>query len=300
MSRQYINAQTRVCALFGHPVKHSFSPAMHNTAFKYLGLNYLYAAFDIELQNLEAAITAVRALNLTGVNITIPHKEKVIHYLDALDRAAELTGAVNTVTNRNGELTGYNTDGAGFIRSLEEDCSFNASDKVVLLVGAGGAARAVGMQLALSGASTVGILNRNHERAASLAGEIHGATGTRTVVLPWPREKHPAWEQDLTHFFRNTDLVVNCTPMGMHGSPGQLPPLPYHLARSGQVAYDLIYNPPQTRFMEKFRTNGCIVANGTGMLLYQGALAFELWTGRRAPVKVMRESLLKCMSVRKV
>lgn len=295
MRRQNVNTQTRLCALFGHPVKHSFSPLMHNSAFRYLGLNYIYAAFDIEPRNLEVAVNAVKVLNLAGVNITIPHKEKVICYLDSIDPFAELTGAVNTVSNTEGKLTGYNTDGPGFICSLEEDCSFDVRNKTVLLVGAGGAARAVGIQLALSGASAVGILNRNQQRGALLAKTIQDATGIETVTLPWPREKHPVLEKDLTSFFQNADLVVNCTPVGMYGVSGQLPPLPYHLARCGQVAYDLVYNPPETRFLAKFRQSGCSVANGIGMLLYQGVLAFEQWTGHRAPVQVMRESLIKCL-----
>lgn len=288
--------KARLCALFGYPVKHSFSPAMHNSAFNHLGLNYVYAAFEIEPGNLGAAINAVRVLNLAGVNITIPHKQDVIGFLDAIDPAAKLAGAVNTIVNNEGELTGYNTDGPGFIRALAEDCFFNAAHKVVLLIGAGGAARAVGMQLALSGVSAIGILNRNQERAALLAEDIFDATGVETMTLPWPRGKHPVLEYDLTGFFKNSDLVVNCTSIGMHGVSGHLPPLPYHLVQPGQVAYDLVYNPAQTRFLEIFRQNGCIAANGTGMLLYQGALAFEYWTGHKAPVGIMRQSLLKCLA----
>lgn len=292
---QNIDAGTRVCALFGHPVKHSFSPVMHNTAFTYLGLNYVYTAFDVLPANLEAAVKAIKVLNLAGVNLTIPHKEKALSFLDCLDQTAELTGAVNTVVNREGELAGYNTDGPGFIRSLKEDCSFNAENKAVLLVGAGGAARAVGMQLALAGASVIGILNRSSERATSLARSIQNSTGTQTVVLPWPGEERPDGDRELAHFFENAELVVNCTPVGMHGMPGQLPPLPYHLARPGQVACDLVYNPPETPFMEKFRQRGCTTASGMGMLLHQGALAFELWTGQRAPLDVMRNALQKCI-----
>ncbi len=296
MTRPYIDAQTKVCALFGHPVKHSFSPVMHNTAFKHLGLNFVYAAFDILPENLEVAMDAVRILNLAGVNLTIPHKERVINCLDSMDRAAELTGAVNTVVHRDGRLHGYNTDGSGFIRSLQEDCSLDANGKVVLLVGAGGAARAVGMQLALSGVSQLGILNRDARRGALLAGSIQKFTGVQTSVVPWPREKHPAQEEELCRFFKAADLVVNCTSMGMKGSPGQLPPLPYHLAVSGQAAYDLVYNPGRTRFMEKFMQAGCTAANGLGMLLHQGALAFELWTGQKAPLDIMRKTLHRCLA----
>jgi len=295
MTCQYIGPQTKVCALFGHPVKHSFSPPMHNAAFKHLGLNFIYAAFDIAPKNLEAALDAVRILDLAGVNLTIPHKENVVKYLDSLHRSAELSGAVNTVTNNKGLLTGYNTDGPGFIRSLWQDCSMDTTGKVAMLVGAGGAARAVGMELALSGVAELGIFNRKAQRAISLAESIEQSTGVKTTVLPWPKEKHPAEEKELSRFFKHANLVVNCTPMGMKDSSSHLPPLPYHLTAPGQVAYDLVYNPRQTRFMEKFKQAGSVAVNGQGMLLYQGALAFELWTGENAPVDVMSKALYKCL-----
>jgi len=293
MTCQYIGPQTKVCALFGHPVKHSFSPPMHNAAFKHLGLNFIYAAFDIASENLEAALDAVRILDLAGVNLTIPHKENVVQYLDSLHRSAELSGAVNTVTNNEGLLTGYNTDGPGFRRSLWQDCSMDTNGKVAMLVGAGGAAKAVGMELALSGVAELGILNRKTQRAVSLAENIEQSTGVKTAVLPWPKEKHPAEEKELSRFFKHANLVVNCTSMGMKDSSSHLPPLPYHLATPGQVAYDLVYNPRQTRFMQKFKQAGSVGVNGLGMLLYQGALAFELWTGEKAPVDVMRKALHK-------
>ncbi|MCF8009779.1 MAG: shikimate dehydrogenase [Clostridiales bacterium] len=291
MSSVYIDTDTQVYALFGHPVKHSFSPVLHNSAFKYLNLNYIYTAFDIMPRNLEPAIFAVEMLNLGGVNITIPHKEKVIDFLDELDISAQLSGSVNTVVNRNNKLTGYNTDGPGFTRSLQEDCSFNPAKKTVLIAGAGGAARAVGMQLALSGASAIGIFNRRSEKASELAQKIKESTGVSTEVLPWPREEHPVQQKSLSSFFSQADLVVNCTPLGMSGVAGQMPPLPYHLANPGQVAYDLIYNPRQTRFIKKFKEKGCTAVNGTGMLLHQGAQAFELWTGLSAPLDVMHRAL---------
>lgn len=293
--RKYIDAETKVVALFGHPVKHSFSPLMQNSAFAHLGLNYIYVAFNILPGNLDPAINAVRVLNLKGVNITIPYKKEVLPLLDRLDGFAELTGAVNTIINQDGQLYGYNTDGPGFIRSLEVECAFNVRNKNVMLVGAGGAAMAIGMQLALSGASSIGVVNRNQEKALTLANKIQSVAGVDVKILTWPRERLPVLDSELVNYFKNAELIVNCTPLGMHGISGQLPPLPYNLVSPGQLAYDLVYNPGKTRFMQKFIQGGAKAVNGLEMLLYQGALAFELWSGCKAPVEVMRSALLKVL-----
>lgn len=295
MNISAINNSTKLCAVYGYPVKHSLSPVMHNAAFSFLGLNYIYLAFNVRPENLEAAMQAITALDFAGVNITIPHKEKVTPYLQQLDRTASLTGAVNTVVNTGGELTGYNTDGPGFLQSLEEDLNFSPHGRTVLMVGAGGAARAVGIQLGLAGAAVIGIINRREERARALAQSIERATTARAEVLPWPEDpaEREGW---LDSFWREADLVINCTPLGMQGSEDKAPPLPYHLLKTGQFAYDIVYSPPETPFMTMFRQRGCRVANGIGMLLHQGALAFECWTGKKAPLPVMRKALAAALA----
>ncbi|SHF03053.1 shikimate dehydrogenase [Desulfofundulus australicus DSM 11792] len=278
---ELISARTRVCGLLGYPVEHSFSPAMHNAAFRHLGLDFVYLAFPVHPERLEEAVAGVRALHLAGVNVTVPHKEKVIPYLDELTDGARLAGAVNTIVHREGHLVGHNTDGAGFVRFLTADAGFNPAGKRVLVLGAGGAARAVAVHLALAGVEQVLVANRTPSRAAELAALIHDQTPARACAVPWPADVLPG----------EVDLIVQTTPLGMHPRVDACPDFPFHRLRPEQVVVDLVYNPPRTLFMERAARSGARVYNGLGMLLYQGVLAFELWTGERAPVEVMRRAL---------
>lgn len=289
-----ISGRTRVCGIFGHPVEHSFSPAMHNAAFDAAGLDYTYVPFPVEPGNLPAAVGAVRALGLAGVNVTIPHKKAVLPLLDDLSEEARLIGAVNTIVNRSGRLYGDNTDGRGFLRSLKERAGFDPAGKTALILGAGGAARAVAVQLALAGARNLLLANRSAERAAELAGFISGKTGVELEVVPWPEGEEEVLPGEA---LRESDLVVQTTPLGMHPHISKTVPLSFELFRPGQVACDLVYNPVETLFLRDAGRAGAVAVDGLGMLLYQGALAFELWTGKPAPVEVMRKALeevLKC------
>ena len=282
-----INGLTKVCGIFGKPLQHTFSPGMHNAAFAAVGLNNIYVPFEVEENGLPAAVKAIRALGLPGVNITIPYKEAIISHLDEVSVEAGLIGAVNPVVNRQGCLYGENTDGRGFLKALSEELGFNPAGKTACVLGAGGAARAVAVQLALAGVKRITLANRSMSRAVELARFIMEKTGTPVQVGDWPSDDSPQHGSLL----ENIDLVVQATPIGMHPQASATVPLSFEQLKPGAVVCDLIYNPGQTRFLEKAAQAGAITMNGLGMLLYQGVLAFELWTGRKAPVQVMREAL---------
>ena len=283
-----VNGKTVVYGIIGRPVGHSFSPAMQNAAFKETGLNSIYVPFGPEPGQIEAAVAGIRALGLAGVNVTVPYKEAVMPYLDELTEEAVLCGAVNTIINRQGKLTGHNTDGTGFICDLRDSCNFEPAGKSALILGAGGSARAVAVSLAGAGCRELALVNRNRERAQNLAADVTKATGVTVHVFPWePGRAEPA------AYARRAGVLVNCTPVGMSGKPGQDFPLPVGLPGPGQLAYDLVYNPPRTPFLLQAEKNRAQTANGLGMLLHQGALAFTAWTGLQAPLKVMRQALLE-------
>lgn len=284
MAGSKINGNTRVCGLFGYPVEHSFSPAMHNEAFRHLGLNWVYLPFLVHAANLKQAVDSICSLNMAGVNVTVPHKQRVLPFLDELEPAAELIGAVNTIVNNNGKLIGYNTDGRGFVQSLASEANFQPRGKRVILIGAGGAARAVAVQLALAGVTALEITNRNQEKAAALAGQINQAVATTVNTIPWQGK---GLEQSVA----GADLVVQATSLGLAPYVDQVPPFPFHVLTPQHLVCDLIYNPGQTRFLREAAAQGSRTMNGLGMLLYQGVLAFQLWTGLRAPVEIMRHGL---------
>ncbi|MCD5405196.1 MAG: shikimate dehydrogenase [Desulfotomaculum sp.] len=280
----FINGETVVCGLFGYPVAHSFSPEMHNRAFDELGLNWAYLPFEVKPEHLSQAVEAVRALNLVGVNVTVPHKERVIEFLDEITQAAKTIGAVNVIVNDGGKLIGHNTDGIGFIKSLEE-AKFNVSGKKAVVLGAGGAAKAVCVQLAYEGIAELTIVNRNIEKANKLASLISNLK-VDVITLRWEQKKHI---RDEMH---NADLVVQATSIGMHPD-NAFPPIPDDCFREGQIVCDLVYNPVNTKFLQAAKNAKATVVNGLGMLLYQGAAAFEMWTNKRAPVDVMRKVLVE-------
>ncbi|CCO08863.1 shikimate dehydrogenase [Desulforamulus hydrothermalis] len=284
-----INGKTKVCGLFGWPVEHSFSPAMHNAAYAGLGLNWVYVPYSVPPNCLRQAVEGMRALGLAGANVTVPHKQSIIPLLDKVDTAARIMGAVNTVRLEQGKLVGYNTDGPGFIQFLAAEANFSPQGKRVLLVGAGGAARAVAVALAGAGAAAIYITNRTPEKAEQLARDVAQAGQLTTRVLPWGRQLPGTVVAEV-------DLVIQTTPLGMGARSDQVPEFPFTALQPGQLVCDLIYNPNRTLFLQMAAARGATVFNGLGMLLYQGVLAFELWTGLPAPVAIMREALLKQVS----
>ncbi|OIQ60227.1 shikimate dehydrogenase [Neomoorella thermoacetica] len=281
-----VKASTGLVALLGHPVQHSLSPLMHNAAFAAGGQNLVYLAFDVEQGDLVAALAGLKALGFRGANVTVPHKEAVIPYLDAVDPVAARIGAVNTIVNEDRCLKGYNTDGSGFLRSLEE-AGFHPAGKRAVILGAGGAARAVAFALATAGCGSLVLANRTPERATELAGALAGAGLPAPVV-------YRLGDAGMRSEVEAADLVLNTTSLGMWPRVEETP-LPPDWFRPGQWVYDLVYNPLETKFLASARRRGCRVISGLDMLLYQGAAAFTLWTGREAPVAVMARVLREAM-----
>jgi shikimate dehydrogenase len=274
-----ISGHTKVIAIFGDPIEHTLSPAMHNAAFAAMGLDYVYVPFHVGPDNLKAAVEGIRALGIAGANITVPHKERVIGYLDAVEDEAKRLGAVNTIVNRDGRLTGYNTDGRGFIMSLREDAGFDPKMKRVYLCGSGGAARGIAFALAQAGARRVYLFDIDEPKRDRLVMDINSAF-SREVARP------AALDSD---FIRGAALVVNATPLGMRESDPM--PMPEGSFRPGQVVYDVIYNPAMTKTLAAAQAAGAKAVNGLGMLLYQGVLAFEHWLGKTPPAEVMKAAL---------
>lgn len=272
------SASTRLAAVIGSPVRHSLSPAMHNAAFTELGLDWVYLAFEVAPGGVPAAFAGVRALGIGGLSVTIPHKAAALDAVDEATAAAQAVGAVNTVVARGGgRLLGDNTDGAGFLASLSDE-GFDPAGKVCLVVGAGGAARAAVHALAQAGAAEVMVANRTPDRgeaAAALAGNVGRAAS--------------ADEAD------RADLVVNATPLGLRGSAGDQLPVNPALLGPGQLVLDLVPNPAITPLMRAAREAGCQTTGGLGMLVHQGALAFEQWTGRPAPLGAMRAAAVRAL-----
>jgi len=275
-----IDAKTKITGLMGYPVEHSLSPDMHNAAFAALGLNYCYIAMAVHPDALTRAVEGIRAMNFRGVNVTVPHKERVIMMLDEVDEEARFIGAVNTIVNTGGSLKGFNTDGRGFMKSLEEN-RIEWRGRDIFMVGTGGACRAVGYYLS-QGASSLRLFDINREKAEALAGDFGKVSGAVSV------------EDDLSGV-PDADIVINATPLGLREND----PLPVDPAMlSGrQTVIDLIYW--KTPLLRAASEKGCTTLDGLGMLLWQGAIAFELWTGLGAPAPVMREALARGFEARK-
>lgn len=265
-----ISATTKVAAVIGDPIEHSLSPAIHNAAFEGAGYDWRFVAFRVTAADLGAAISGVRALEIAGLSVTMPHKSAIGSLLDRLSPAAETIGAVNCVTREHGQLVGHNTDGHGLVDSLRE-AGFDPSGRRCLILGAGGAARAAAFALGVAGASVVGISSRR-EPAAEAAANLAGPAGR--AVAP-----------DAASF----DLVVNATPLGMRESDP--PPVPTKGIGAGQTVVDLAYAAGTTPLLAAARAAGAIALDGTGPLLHQAARAFELWIGEPAPLDVMRSGM---------
>jgi len=278
-----ITGKTAVIGIFGHPVTHSLSPVMHNCAFSKMNLDYVYVPFSVHPDNLETAVNGARAMGLRGLNITVPHKEAIIPFLDEVSEEASLLGAVNTVDIRDGRLIGYNTDGLGFIRSIKEALGCSPKGKKVGILGAGGAARGVGISLALAGAMEITFFNRTEERAKKLADEIQKKTSASSEGF----SLKPIFLKNL----KTVDILINGTSLGMKENDHKVLASEW-FPKSG-VVVDMVYNPPTTPFLQTAEAIGLKYINGMGMLVHQGALAFEIWTGEEAPVGSMQSILAK-------
>jgi shikimate dehydrogenase len=277
-----ISGKTKIYGIFGYPVEHTFSPGMHNAAFKKLGMDACYVPFAVRPDELETAVRAIASLGLCGLNVTVPHKEKVIAYLDDLSEEARLIGAVNTIEVSDRKLIGHNTDGRGFLRSLKENAGLNPKGKRFLFIGSGGAARAVGFSLALAGAKNILFRDIDEIKAGALARDIHEKTGADAGAIP---------VGELSASAKGADCLINATPLGLRKTD----PLPIakDLILKKHLVCDLVYNPPDTTLLKAAKARGAEGMAGLGMLLYQGVIAFELWTNKKAPVLVMKNALSK-------
>ena len=282
-----ITGKTRICGLIGDPVEHTMSPAMHNAAFAHLGLDYIYVPFRVRQEELSGAIQGMRALGIRGLNVTIPHKVAVIPFLDELDELAEKIGAVNTLVNDKGLLKGYNTDAAGLLQALLER-GVEPEGKDVVILGAGGASRAISYALAERGASLT-IINRLLELdwAEALASRISADFGREAAALELT-------DENLARVLKEADVLVNATSVGMSPESGESPVAARQL-KSGLTVFDAVYNPLRTRLLREAEAVGAATISGINMLVWQGALAFEKWTGQKAPVDLMREVAIRIL-----
>jgi shikimate dehydrogenase len=272
-----ISGKTGVMGLFGYPVEHSLSPAMHNASFAHLNIDCCYVTFLVRPDRLHDAVKSIAALGLRGVNVTVPHKENVIPFLDEVSEEASFIGAVNTIKNDDGRLTGSNTDGRGFMQSLA-DKGIDVRGKRVLIVGSGGAARAVGYYLCRE-AAAVHLFDLDSVKAEALRQHLNSLKGNALGV--------DAGELSSRDFFRTLDIIINATPLGL--KPGDPPPMDTSLISGQHTVCDLIYK--ETPLLREAAKIGCTTMDGSGMLLWQGAFAFEIWTGIMPPVDIMRRAL---------
>lgn len=269
-SPQWPSGASRLVAVMGQPIRHSKSPLLHNAAFDAMGLDWVSVAFEVEPGDAPAALAGMRALGIAGMSVTMPHKQDAALSVDELTPVARALGAVNCVTLQRGRLVGDSTDGDGFLASLAHLSGFDPAGRRCLVVGSGGAARAVVEALARAGAQEVVVLNRHQGRAqeaAALAG-ARGRVGTSVDLGA-------------------AELVVQATPVGMEGGSAHHELVDLALVHGGQVVVDLVYHPPSTALLERAASVGAVTANGLGMLVHQAALAVERWTGLAAPVQAM-------------
>ncbi|RJE90868.1 shikimate dehydrogenase [Paenibacillus sp. 1011MAR3C5] len=283
-ARQGIDSHTVLYGVIGDPIRHSKSPIMMNRAFRETAINGAYAAFHITDNKLEDFIRGVRAMGIRGVNVTIPHKLRVMDLLDEIHEGARAIGAVNTIVNDNGRLIGYNTDGIGYVRSLKEEAAPSLEGKHIVVIGAGGASRGIVYALLQEKPARITVTNRTIQRAEELAASLESG-GVQLAASSSDR---------LEELCGDADIVINTTSVGMFPQVDQSP-VTGHWLKPGAVASDLIYNPLKTKFLRDAEQQGCIAHGGLGMFIYQGAYAFEYWTGQPAPVAAMKEEVLAAL-----
>lgn len=272
--------EKRIYGLVGYPVRHSLSPLMHNAAFSYLKMDAEYMLFEKKPDELGGFLNSLGGTNIHGLNVTVPYKEKTIPFLDSLSDEAKLIGAVNTVRVSGGKLEGFNTDAEGFLKHLVQDLGFNPQDKVIAIIGAGGASRAVSVSLSKASAKGINIYDIDKIKAEALANDLKR-------ISPVPVFKAAAAIEELE--IGKCSLLVNATPVGLKDTDPLL--IKEKLIHRNLLVYDLIYNPQETKLLRVAKGRGAQTSNGLGMLLYQGALSFEIFSGKPAPVTAMREAL---------
>ncbi len=288
-----IDGKTKILGVIGDPIEHTFSPAMHNAGLKELGLNYTYLPFHVLNNNLKKAILGAKALNFTGLNVTIPHKIAILDSLDKIDPIAKMIGAVNTVKfiEENGEkiAIGYNTDGFGCVKAISE--IINVKDKNVVITGAGGASRAIAFQIANSGINNLTILNRNYQKAENLANDLNNNLIDLDVNIN-------SYELDyLKKELDNADIFIDTTPLGMYPNVNDKPIATEEMLHEELVVNDIVYTPKETTLLKEAKKAGCKTVEGYKMLLYQGVRSFEIWLDIEAPVETMEKALLDVLGI---
>lgn len=272
----------KLFAVLGDPIAHSMSPSMHNDLFDYYHMDAVYVPAHVRAENLEDAVKGLKALGVAGFNVTVPHKSAIIPFLDEVDELALSIGAVNTVVNENGKLVGYNTDGSGFIKALERNVSA-VSNRRILIIGAGGAARAIYFSLAQHQPAVIDIANRTLEKAKMLVQDC-----------PFPVRSTALSIKDASEHIDNYDLIVQTTKVGMYPKVQEQPIKLDSLQKQAHVC-DIIYNPLHTQFLQEAKQMGATIQNGVDMLVFQGALAFEKWTGVFPDIQRMHDHVLKLL-----
>lgn len=280
-----ISAKTKIVALIGDPVEHSISPQIHNAAFQEMGLDYVYVTFNVSTSDVKEAMNGIRSLGIKGVNITIPHKIAVLDFMDELHGSASDVGAVNTIKNEDGSLIGFNTDGEGALRALENEIG-KVDDKSILLLGAGGAARAILFSLLKAGAN-VTISNRTASKARNLASSI---SDKMNFDIDWIELK----KDKLIERINDSDILINTTSVGMEPNTGDTL-VTADMMTSNLIVNDIVYNPIDTRLLKEAEQAGAKTIDGLDMLTHQGAASFEIWTGNKPPIKVMRKAAVKAI-----
>jgi shikimate dehydrogenase len=278
------NYKAELVGVFGHPVAENPTVVMQEAAFQELGLNWRYLTIEVYPDDLEDAMKGLRAMNMRGINLTIPHKVAVLKYLDEVAPDAALIGAVNTVCREENRLIGENTDGKGFLRSLRDDAGIDPAGKRVMVLGAGGAARAITVELALAGAQQITLVNRTVERGEELVQLLNEKTSITASFFQWDTQYEiPS----------DTDILVNATSIGLFPNVSEKPDIAYETITQAMTVCDVIPNPPHTPFLREAESRGAKTLDGLGMLVYQGAIGFKMWTGLEAPVDVMHQALKK-------
>ncbi len=280
-----ITGSTNIVALIGHPVEHSFSPPMHNAAFQKLDMDWAYVAFDVNPNNLKSAVEGAKALNIKGFNVTIPHKIDVMEFLDEINEVADLIGAVNTIDFKS--MKGYNTDGIGAVKAIEEVTPIK--NRNVVVAGAGGASRAISFYIAKYGAESLTILNRNVEKAQNLACDVMDS-GLIGEVKSDSISK-------IGDYVDEADILVDTTPIGMHPHVNDAAIVEAGQMHEDLVVFDAVYNPNETVLIKGALKAGAKPVYGIKMLLYQGAESFEIWTGKKAPVDEMERALRQTLDL---
>jgi len=281
------NYKAELVGVFGHPVSENPTVVMQEAGFQALNLNWRYLTIEVLPQDLGAAMQGLHAFNMKGINLTIPHKVEVLKYLDEVKPDAALMGAVNTVVRVGGKLIGENTDGKGFMRALTVDAKVNPKGKKVLVLGSGGAARSITVELALAGAQQITIVNRSIERGRILTELLNSKTPANADFIQW----HGPYSIP-----KDIDILVNATSIGLFPNVHEKPDINYDSVTSALVVCDVIHTP-MTPFLKEAGDRGAKIVDGLGMLVYQGAIGFKLWTGLDAPVEAMHKALSKAFNL---